>query len=326
MGDGDIPQDWQKLVKELHELITGLEDTSGVLPHDLVSEDLPASRFIMSPDTNSEVWIWHDEVKKHAIVSYRGTEQTQWKDFVTDSLVFLQAWTPGEDIKLEIEVGRTMGLDVWDVLQNRSKKGEDGDVSAMSCCHWGFLRAYLSLRECVNETLHELTDGYCGDYSIFFVGHSLGGALASLSAADTAARHGKGAGNDELKIVMVNFGSPRVGNGAFALQYNELVPNSFRVVNDADLVARMPQTSSKLRGGFRHVGRTVLVAEGGSVWIQGQDDSPFDFPERDMEKASGLLSKEREMWELLVSGKSLGHHMEDSYFIAMREVVKGMLA
>lgn len=150
--------------------------------------------------------------------------------------------------------------------------------------------------------------------------------MASISAADTAARHGKGAGKEEVKIAMVNFGSPRVGNWAFARQYNELVPNSFRVVNDADLVARMPQTSSRLRGGFRHVGRTVLVAEGGDVWIQGQDDSPLDFPEPDLEKVSGLLSKEREMWELLVSGKSLGHHMEDSYFIAMREVVKRMCA
>lgn len=177
MAHGDIPQDWQKLVKELHELITGLEGTSSVLPPDLVCEDLPASRFIMSPDTDSEVWMWHDEVKKHVIVSYRGTEQTKWKDFVTDSLVFLQAWTPGEDIKLEIEAGRTMGLDMWDVLQNGSKKGRDDDVSAMSCCHWGFLRAYLSLRECVNETLDELTDGFSGDYSIFFVGHSLGTCL-----------------------------------------------------------------------------------------------------------------------------------------------------
>lgn len=129
-----------------------------------------------------------------------------------------------------------MGLDIWDVLAEGSKKGKIDDVSAMSCCHWGFLRAFLSLRDCVDETLHELTDGFSEGYSIFFVGHSLGGALATLSAADTAQRHGRGTGNDDLNVSLINFGSPRVGNRAFARQFNALVPNAFRIVNGADLV------------------------------------------------------------------------------------------
>jgi len=37
------------------------------------------------------------------------------------------------------------------------------------------------------------------------------------------------------KIIMYNFGSPRVGNLAFVNQYNKCVPESFRIVNDAGI-------------------------------------------------------------------------------------------
>jgi predicted lipase len=326
MKDGDMPLDWQKLAKTLHDTVERLEEASRFASANLVREDMPKARFISSPDTDTEVWLWHDPKKRHVVVSYRGTEQTKWKDFVTDSLVFLQTWTPGDAINLDIEAGRTMGLDIWDVVLNGSKKGMEDDVSAMSCCHWGFLRAYLSLRDSVDHTLAELTDNFSHGYTYFFTGHSLGGALATLSAADTQAR--RGSGEAPLDIVMMNFGSPRVGNRGFCRAYNALVPNSFRVVNGADLVARMPQTPARLRGGFRHVGRTVLVEENGDVWVQGEDgDGGSDaFPEPDMAKLDGLLARERQMWSLLISGKSLGHHMEDSYFLAMKGAVEKLLA
>jgi predicted lipase len=37
------------------------------------------------------------------------------------------------------------------------------------------------------------------------------------------------AGRRNLQLTMYNYGSPRVGNGAFVQQYNRLVPDSFRV-------------------------------------------------------------------------------------------------
>lgn len=52
---------------------------------------------------------------------------------------------------------------------------------------------------------------------------------------------------------MYNFGSPRVGNGFFALLYNRIVPDSFRTVVDGDLVTSMPPT------GYRHVGTQAVV-------------------------------------------------------------------
>lgn len=65
-------------------------------------------------------------------------------------------------------------------------------------------------------------------------GHSLGGALAVLSAPS-------------LKILlpaqtfeMYNFAGPRVGDGTFVDAYNFFVPQSYRVVNLSDVVPMLP--------------------------------------------------------------------------------------
>ena len=41
---------------------------------------------------------------------------------------------------------------------------------------------------------------------------------------------------------MYNYGSPRVGNKDFVERFNKNVPEAFRVVNDADVVARVPRS------------------------------------------------------------------------------------
>lgn len=63
----------------------------------------------------------------------------------------------------------------------------------------------------------------------------------------------RGIGVRNVKVTMYNFGSPRVGNGFFALLYNRIVPDSFRTVIDGDVVTSMPPT------GYRHIGTQALV-------------------------------------------------------------------
>jgi hypothetical protein len=125
-------------------------------------------------------------------------------------------------------------------------------------------------------------------------------------------RHGGSEnGVSDLDICMMNFGSPRVGNRAFAREFNRLVPHSFRVVCGCDLVARMPQTPSGMVGGYRHVGRACVVSETGAVWIEGAADAIGD-----------LIRHEREMWSLLASGTSVAHHLEDKYFLSMKIAIR----
>ena len=73
-------------------------------------------------------------------------------------------------------------------------------------------------------------------YQIWVTGHSLGGAMASL--ASTWLAYYKIA--PPKNIILYTFGMPRVGNYDYALQHDQLVNNSWRVVNDNDLIPHFP--------------------------------------------------------------------------------------
>lgn len=98
--------------------------------------------------------------------------------------------------------------------------------------HAGFWAAYGKMSQ---EILQMLTnkEEFSGD--IVVTGHSLGGALAQLLALDL--RMSLGA---KVAIALYTFGSPRVGNRAFAKIFNLAVPRSFRVVFRNDIVTTMP--------------------------------------------------------------------------------------
>jgi len=70
--------------------------------------------------------------------------------------------------------------------------------------------------------------------SLTICGHSLGGALATLQALDVAA-------NSKFKNPTVyTYASPRTGDAQFASTYDSKVPSTFRIVNTADLVPKLP--------------------------------------------------------------------------------------
>jgi alpha-beta hydrolase superfamily lysophospholipase len=81
------------------------------------------------------------------------------------------------------------------------------------------------------------------DGPIFYTGHSLGAALATLAAARRAPK------------ALYTFGSPRVGNAAFIASLGNIP--IYRVVDDRDLVATVPPEAL----GFRHAGVLRLLKE-----------------------------------------------------------------
>ena len=96
--------------------------------------------------------------------------------------------------------------------------------------HAGFRKALDSVWNEVHAALSEL------DCPVFYTGHSLGAALATLAAARRAPR------------AVYTFGSPRVGNRVF-VESLARVP-VYRIVDDEDLVATVPSEAL----GFRHAG------------------------------------------------------------------------
>ena len=75
---------------------------------------------------------------------------------------------------------------------------------------------------------------------------------------------------------MYTFGAPRVGNSEFARFFDSLNLEAFRIVNGADIVARMPRHANSAGAllDYEHVGKTVLIEEvdnavAGGFWVEG---------------------------------------------------------
>lgn len=115
--------------------------------------------------------------------------------------------------------------------------------------HGGFMAAYESVREKAVLDAVKATEFE----TIIFTGHSLGAAHATLGALD-AAYWCRQWGLSKT-ILARTLGSPRVGNLAFKVSYEEYVPWTVRFVNDKDLVVHAPPSEL----GFVHVGKMEMV-------------------------------------------------------------------
>ncbi|HIH36371.1 MAG TPA: lipase family protein [Methanocellales archaeon] len=82
---------------------------------------------------------------------------------------------------------------------------------------------------------------------VWFTGHSLGAALATLAAE----RYGKARG-------LYTFGSPRVGNMEFKDHYKLM---HYRFVNNDDLCTRVPPEAFS----YRHVGNVIFIGSSGRI-------------------------------------------------------------
>lgn len=303
------PAEWKRLVSTASAVIERISPAPGSM--NLLDVNASACLFVESHATDTEVWLFRDVRHKSLVISFRGTEQVSWQDFFTDAQVFLQAWELGGDIDLTVSTGNTVGLTEFLPSVVGSSDVGDGVADDASAVHYGFLRAYMSVRDAVERGISLFTEGD-NEYKLLFTGHSLGGALATIAAGDYAARKGG-------QICVMSYGAPKVGNFNFARRFNELVPNTFRIVNDSDLVSRMPRSLST--GGalnrYKHSGRTVLVNDDGDYWIEGESEeysnatqspigNPFSERFSDLQE---LLEHEKQLWEQLLSGLSVKHHM-----------------
>ena len=103
--------------------------------------------------------------------------------------------------------------------------------------HEGFEEALDSVWEEVDVALSTL------ECPVFYTGHSLGAALATLAAARRPPQ------------AVYTFGSPRVGNEAFAASLRD-VP-VYRVVDDDDVVTTLPPKAL----GFKHAGEAQVLSD-----------------------------------------------------------------
>lgn len=156
--------------------------------------------------------------KDTLILAYRGSEETGINDWIRD-LKFIPAGFPYGDGNAAIQV------------------------------HAGFIEAYSSVREAMVKVAKESQHK-----KVICAGHSLGGALATLSAVDV--KHnvpGK-------EVSCYTFGSPKVGNADFVKFYNGRVPQTFRFVNGVDLVPSLPPDIPFVVD-YEHVGQLFHIGD-----------------------------------------------------------------
>jgi len=126
----------------------------------------------------------------------------------------------------------------------------------------GFLEDYSSLAAEIKADLNNIG---CGKESpLAFTGHSLGGALATLAMFDFAS-----SGYTVSKAY--TFGSPRVGDEAFAGAFGKLLGSApiFRITKSDDPVPLVPPKNP-----FEHVGREVYYQGRGAYKVcVGNEDS-----------------------------------------------------
>uniref|UniRef100_A0A915CQW3 Fungal lipase-like domain-containing protein n=1 Tax=Ditylenchus dipsaci TaxID=166011 RepID=A0A915CQW3_9BILA len=129
------------------------------------------------------------------------------------------------------------------------------------------------------------------DYAPIFVGHSMGGCLASIAALlyaieckvnseenelnkkDISNKEHKPYFNEDQleKIKQLTFGEPRHGDKLYAKKHNELIPHSIRYVNEEDVIAQMP-FCTKFQTLFAPVLKnTALACEAIGYLHQGQE-------------------------------------------------------
>ena len=131
--------------------------------------------------------------------------------------------------------------------------------------HSGFKAAFDAVWDAIQKVLHDLK------LPIFFTGHSLGAALATLAASQ--------ARNDPSMVpsspaALYTFGSPRVGDKAFGGTLKGLF--HCRVVNDEDLVPTVPPVFPIAGVTFRHTGQMHLLGPDGHLHIFPPDSDSIE--------------------------------------------------
>lgn len=160
------------------------------------------------------------------ILAFRGTEPPQLKDWMTD----LEAWLePGPQGLVHRGFQRALNAiwnELWTQIQSYQGQTQDGSVVTGQ------------------------------GKSLWITGHSLGAALATLTAAKLRLEMDRGV------FGLYTFGSPRVGDRAFADAFNAAFGKyAFRFVNSTDGVTRIPLRRMR----YSHVGTLVYIDNQGSL-------------------------------------------------------------
>ena len=208
----------------------------------LLAAEVPGVEVQVFAGRSTQAFVLHSP--QFVIVAFRGTRV----ELFPDPIALLQRALPGGDLAGRIQ-GTLVFLNWRDLVTDvRFGLGPHG-------IHRGFEQALLQTN--VWEAIEPFLDTLSGR-PIWFTGHSLGAALATIAAARCHTRRPVRG--------LYTFGSPRVGNSEFT---RTVPPACYRFVNNDDIVTRLPPSVA----GYEHVGQTKFINAAGNVVDEAREDA-----------------------------------------------------
>ena len=186
-------------------------------------------------------------------------DQMNFNNFKFFNATSTQAFIAGND-KIIIVAFRGTEKEIKDFLADAKLRLEDGPAGKV---HRGF-----------QDALHEVWGDALGNedmrlyikqfqdkqQSIWFCGHSLGAALATLAAAEYVLKDNNKDGGVVNGIYTI--GQPRVGNNEFAEAFDAVLGDKcFRFVNNNDVVTHNPLPGLVFK--YTHVGQKLYIDSNG---------------------------------------------------------------
>lgn len=136
----------------------------------------------------------------------------------------------------------TAGVQDW--LRDLTVFSLDTDYGSV---HNGFYHGFKQVSAELESVMQSV---YAHSKKVILTGHSLGGALATVAAAEWV---------DQYPISAVyTFGQPAVGKGDFPAHMSQLSGRFFRIVNDDDIVTKVPPT-------YKHLDKLKKLGEEGQI-------------------------------------------------------------
>ncbi|KAG4992542.1 phospholipase A(1) DAD1, chloroplastic [Glycine max] len=159
--------------------------------------------------------------RRDVVVAYRGTTTClEWLENFRASLT-----------NLPIPCSSKRAFEKNGVMDGSGAMVESGFLSLYTSS----LPAKVSLQEMVRREISRILDTYRGEQlSLTVTGHSLGAALATLTAYDVKTAF------PELPVTVISFGGPRVGDRRFRRQLERQGTKVLRIVNSDDVITKLP--------------------------------------------------------------------------------------
>ena len=221
---------------------------------------------ILMSDSCGYIALSHPPFPKRVIVAFRGTYS------IANTVVDLST-TPAEYLPYPSEDDENACVTVNNVANfqeqfadpanpasSQSSSAEDDEPCANCTIHAGFLTSWKNTR-CILLPLIESALAQYPDYQLTLVGHSLGGAVASLASLEFLARG--------WEPQVTTFGEPRIGNQAlvdyidrkFQMNKQEAKERTYRRVTHAhDPVPLLPleEWGYKMHAGEIYISKPSL--------------------------------------------------------------------